>query len=448
MLVVLGIMVLVHETGHFVAAKLCGVRVEIFSIGFGQRLLGFKRGDTDYRLSLLPLGGYVKMAGEYGQDPIEFDSGDFNSKPRWQRIIIGLAGPVSNFILAFALMAGMYMMHNEVDEYLTGAAHIDYVTQSSPAAAAGLRAGDTVTQFGTAHNPTWQQIQIRIGIDGASSTVPVAVSRVHNGQASEFKTQLPLAKGIDADGPNLEALGMEPRYQAGPIVVHSVEADYPLVKAGAKPGDVIQAINGVELHSVPSISAYLQQNGKDAVALTVLRNGQQLKLNVAPVWGNDGVGHMGYRLGFNAEPPPFVVQKLPFGQAAVHSYKWNVQYSGYIFEVFQRLFSRHSNVRQVSGPVGIARATGEAVTMPGWQPIISLMAMISLNLGIFNLLPFPLLDGGMIFLLLIESAMRHDLNPRVKERVWQAAGAVLVLFFVFVTLNDILRLPIFVKLHP
>ncbi len=445
MLVVLGIMVLVHETGHFVTAKLCGVRVEVFSIGFGKRLFGFRRGDTDYRICLLPLGGYVKMAGEYSGEEAKGEPGEFTSRPRWQRILIGLSGPLSNFLLAFALMTGLYMMHNEIDQYLDGPAIVDFVPQHSAAAAAGIQAGDRIVQFDKDRNPDWQHIGIRIGIDG-NATVPVTVARNGNGGTQNVTLQLPLAGAMSKDGPDPTALGLEPRMQAGPLTVREVEPGYPLVKAGVRAGDVLLAINGAALHSTNAVAAYLQSNGTHPVELTVQRGAQLLHPSVTPVLGDDSKGKNVYHLGFYAQPPPYTVVQQPFVAAAAHSIHYNVQSSGEIFEVLRRLFSGRASVKQMSGPVGIARATGEAALMPGWQPIINLMAVISLNLGIFNLLPFPILDGGMILLLLIESVMRHDLNPQVKERIYQVAFVIIVLFFVFVTFNDVSRIAGFSKL--
>ena len=450
MLVVLGIMVLVHEAGHFITAKLCGVRVEVFSIGFGKRILGFRRGDTDYRLSLLPLGGYVKMAGEAPDGEYKtdgpLDPHEFGARPRWQRILIGLSGPTSNFLLAFLLMTGLYMMHNEVDQYMRGPAVIDFVPQSSAASQAGLAAGDRILSFGGDRNPTWQQIGIRTGLD-ANTTVPVTVERVVNGAPEQTTVQLPLMNAAKADQPDLEALGLEPRIQQTPLTVHEVTPDMPLAKAGVVKGDQLLTINGVSLHSTISVMAYLQQNGDKPVDLTVGRGGKTLRLVVTPVLGDDGTGRIGYRLGFRPDPPPFTVEQLSLPEAARRSVDTNVQSSGLIIEVLRKLFSRHSNVKQLSGPIGIARVTGEAITMPGWQPIIGEMAMISLNLGIFNLLPFPILDGGMILLLLIEGAMRRDLNPQFKERIYQVAFVVIVLFAVFVMFNDLSKLSLFSKVR-
>jgi len=447
MLVVLGIMVLVHEFGHFIVAKLFGVRVEVFSIGFGTRLIGFRRGDTDYRLSLLPLGGYVKMSGENPGEARTGDPGEFSSHPRWQRILIGLAGPAANFVLAFVLMTGYYMMHNEVDQYLSGPAVVDFVPQNSAAAHAGIQSGDRIVRFDKDVNPTWEKVRIRAALD-ANSTVPVTVERKVDGQLQQFSTQLYLLDGNKSDDFEVESVGLIPRYQDSPLKVHDVEPGYPAEKAGLKPGDEILSIDGQELHWTSAVVAYLQQNGSKPVVLTVLRNGKTLHLTMTPALGDDGTGHTSYRLGFKPYLPPFRVEQLPLPQAVRHSVSFNLQNSGLILDVLHRLVTRQSNIQQLSGPIGIARQTGEAISMPGWQPIITLMALISLNLGIFNLLPIPILDGGMILLLLIEGTLRRDLNQQLKERIYQVAFVVLVIFAVFVMFNDVSKFNLFSKLKP
>jgi regulator of sigma E protease len=164
---------------------------------------------------------------------------------------------------------------------------------------------------------------------------------------------------------------------------------------------------------------------------------------MTPKWGDNGAGKMGYRLGFGAEPPPSNVQQMPFLAAARKSAVTNYHYSGYILDVLHRLFTHRSEFQQLSGPIGIAQQTGQAVETASWQPIIALMALISLNLGIMNLLPIPILDGGMITLLLIEGILRHDLKPEIKERLYQVAFVMLVLFFAFVMVNDVAKLNLF-----
>jgi regulator of sigma E protease len=447
MLVVLGIMVLVHEFGHFAVAKFFRVRVEVFSVGFGTRLFGFRRGDTDYRLSLLPLGGYVKMAGENPTEERTGDPGEFASHPRWQRVLIGLAGPVANFLLAFVLMTGYYMMHNEVEQYLYGPAIVDIVPPNSAAAHSGIQSGDRIVKFDKDQNPTWERVRIRAALD-ANSAVPITVERNVNGQPQQFSSDLYLLDGSKGQDFEIESIGLIPRYQTDPLKVHDVEPGFPADKAGLKAGDTIESINGQTLHSVPAVMAFLQQQNGQPVALNVLRDGKQLTLHVLPIWADNGAGQMGYRLGFKANLPPFRVEQLPLPQAVSRSVSFNLHNSGYILDVLHRLITRRSNVQQLSGPIGIARDTGEAITMPGWQPIITLMALISLNLGIFNLLPIPILDGGMILLLMIEGTIRRDLNQQFKERIYQVAFVMLVLFAVFVMFNDVSKFNFFSKLKP
>ena len=443
MLVVLGIMVLVHEFGHFAVAKLCGVRVEVFSIGFGKRLFGFKRGDTDYRISLLPLGGYVKMTGENPNEEHSGEPGEFTSHPRWQRILIGIAGPAANFILAFALMTGFYMMHDEVPLYPSMAAIPDFVPDNTPAALAGIKAGDRIVLFDGTENPTWEQLRIRALIN-MNQTVPVVLDR--NGE--RINTQLHIENKDRGDDFDMPDLGLLPRVQETPLVVKAIEPNMPALKAGLQPGDKILSVNGMELHSVYAVLAYLQQDSGKPVVLKVSRDGQIIDLNLVPAMTDDGAGHRIYRLGFEPMQPPFKVQQLGLIPAVRQSLAFNIKNSGLILEVLKRMFTRHIAMENLSGPIGIARQTGLAVTMPGWQPIIGLMAVISLNLGIFNLLPIPILDGGLILLLMIEGLIRRDINQQFKERIYQVAFVVLVLFAVFVMFNDFAKLSIFSKVHP
>jgi regulator of sigma E protease len=457
-LIVLGIMVLVHEFGHFITAKFFGVRVEVFSIGFGKRLIGFKRGDTDYRISLVPLGGYVKMSGETAGDGVpmakdavvdespvsgEPDPGDFTSHPRWQRVLIGLSGPFANFVLAFVLMTGLYMMHNEVPTFYSQPAVVDSVATDSAAAKAGIQGGDKIVRFDTEQNPTWEQVDIRAALD-ANSTIPVTVDR--GGQLVE--TSLAIQNPGNSDDFDSTSLGLLPRVQNHPLQVDVIEPGMPAEKAGLKAKDIIAAVDGHTFTYVASFVAYLQQTAGRPVDLTVLRGGQTLQITVKPVLADNGKGHDSYQIGFAASRPPYTVEQLGLPEAARRSAIFNLHNSGYIIEVLRKLFTHRSEVQNLSGPIGIARETGEAISMPGWQPIIGLMALISLNLGIFNLLPIPILDGGMILLLLVEGALRRDLNQEFKERIYQVAFVVIILFFAFVMYNDITRLAIFSKLKP
>ncbi len=438
LLVVLGIMVLVHEFGHFAAAKLSGVRVETFSIGFGPRLFGFRSGGTDYRLSVLPLGGYVKMAGDVpGQAP-SGDLGEFNAHPRWQRVIIALAGPTANFILAFFLLLGLALFHNEVEVYRYGAAVTDYVPQTSPAAATGLRSGDAVVHYNTVENPTWEDINAQ-SVLNLNQTVPF--SFVHDGKRTDTSLQIAAKGGPESF--DLRKLGLIPREQTEPMQVASGESSIspgmPGQLAGLRPGDTLVSFNGFTPHSVPALKPFLQDQAGKPLAVQVLRNGQPVTLSITPAQVDTPDGKA-YQIGFQAAAPPVLVSNLSLGTGIAQAAARTLKYGGLIVDVIKGMFTHHISVKSVAGPIGIGQQVHQAFNVPGWNTILELMAFISVNLGIFNLLPIPILDGGMILFLAIEAAMRRDLNQQVKERVYQVAFVCLIAFAAFVIFNDITRL--------
>ncbi len=447
-LVVLSVMVVVHELGHYIVAKLCGVRVETFSLGLPPRLFGFKYGDTDYCVSALPFGGYVKMAGETPGQESTGDPHEFSARPRWQRILIAVAGPVANFVLAIVLMAGFYMMHNEVLLYLNQPAVLDAVPQNSAAARAGLRSGDRIVRFDSERNPTWDRMDSRAALD-LNSTVPVTVQRTVDGQTREFSTEMYLANPSRSDDFDLSTLGLIAREQSGPVVIADLMSGAPATKAGLQTGDGIVAIDGQTVHSIPAIIAMLNQNGNRPASLVVDRKGHDFSVAIQPVWMDTAGEEPGYRLGFSAKLPPYRVEHLPLPAAARQSVNFNVVNSGYILDMLYRLFTHHAAVlQQISGPVGIAHLTGEVAETHEWESMVGLTALLSLDLGIMNLLPIPILDGGMILMLLIESILRHDIRQEVKERVYQVAFVMIILIFAFITVNDVSKLGFFSKLKP
>lgn len=453
MLIVLGIMVLVHEFGHFLVAKWCGVRIEAFSIGMGKRLFGFRRGDTDYRVSLLPIGGYVKMAGEVIGDlptgDVSNDPGDYNNHPRWQRVLIACAGPAANFILAFFLLTIVYMAHNEVPNFMSGPALVDYVQPHSAAALAGLERGDEIVSYDGVKNPDWQQVYIRT-ILNLNHNVAVSVARHDGANTSQIANlQLHLPNIGNPDDFSLQDLGLAAREQNDPLQASTVESgSYPGYKAGLREGDKVLALDGIAFRSMASVILYLQEQAGKPLAMTVLRGGQTLTLHLRPALMPSQSGEPAYQIGFSADEPPFHVEHLGLLAAMQQSVHENIKGSTLIVEVIHRMVTLRMSVRTLSGPVGIAQATGHIVSMPGWSPIFGEMATISLNLGIFNLLPIPILDGGVILLLLIESLMRKDLNHQVKERIYQSAFVFLILIFAFVMLNDLSKIPLLARLHP
>jgi len=425
MAVVLGIMILVHEFGHYAAAKWFGVRVDVFSIGFGKRLTGFRRGGTDYRISALPLGGYVKMAGE---NPLESRSGaadEFMSHPRWQRFVIAIAGPAMNIILAVVLLTGVFMVHYEHPVYLDQPAVVGWVLENSPAAKSGITQGDRIVRIEGQQDPTWEDVLLKVAI---SSKGPIDVAIQRGNQILEKQVQ-PEIDGSDPYG----AIGWLPDQ---PITVTELEPNMPAAQAGLKLGDEIVAVNGTPMRSLLSVIHYLRQNGSKPVDVTAVRNGQQLSFKITPVQTDDD-GQKNYRLGFQSRPVQ--IDKLPFAQALNRSLEENRRYSLLIVDLVRKLVQHKASIKQMEGPIGIARASGDAARQPGWTPLLSLMAMISLNLGIFNLLPIPILDGGIILLLIIEGVLRREIKPRIKERIYQTAFVFLILFAAVVIYNDLMK---------
>lgn len=438
--IVLGIMVLVHELGHFAVAKACGVRVEAFAIGFGKRLFGFVHNGTDYCVNLIPLGGYVKMAGELpGEATNQWDSGEFTSHPRWQRVLIALAGPVANFILAFALLAALYMAHYEVPAYVTHTAVADYISPASPVGTTGMIAGDTVAAFDGHADPTWEDLENQARLN-LNQTAPF--SYLHNGKRVD--SNLFVRNKGAAEDFDFQDLGFVPVMQSVPVEVSALpDPSTPAARAGLRPKDEIDTVNGQPVHSVFALVALLADQHGRPVTLAVQRPqasgaAQSLSIVVTPYLTDTPQGKA-YHLGFINVAPPVTVQHMPFGKAAVMSWHDNLKNSLLIFDVLHRLFTRQVSVKSLSSPIGIGVQVHEAFAMAGWAPIVETMAMISLNLGIFNLLPIPILDGGMIVFLFIESLLRRDLNPLVKERVYQVAFVCLILFAAIVIFNDLTK---------
>jgi len=451
-IVLVGVMIVVHEFGHFLVAKLCGVRVERFSVGFPPRLFGVKIGETDYCISATPLGGYVKMTGENmpgenmsvegaGAEVIEAqkaDPGALTSHPRWQRMLIGVAGPLANFALALVLMLIYYGFINEVPSVEVKSTTVEWVTPDSAAAAAGFQPGDVIQSFAGVANPTWEQITEQMVLN-ANQYVAVTVERA--GKTVSFNWRVPTA--ARGDDFYVSDAGLLPQYLPGPIQVSTVEPGTPAATAGLRAGDKIVSVNGHRFHTVDAFAAYLQTTKNQPVELEVERGGKTIPLVANPENVNSR-----WMLGFSEILPPYHDQPLRLGAAWRKSVAFCDDNSMLVFEVLERLFTHQVSVSQLMGPVGIARAAGEAAEMRGWFPKFGLAGEISVNLGILNLLPFPILDGGMIMLLFIESVLRHDISINVKERVYQAAFVVLMVFFVFIIFNDVSKLPMFAHVKP
>lgn len=418
---VLGVLVFVHEFGHYAVAKLFKVRIDVFSLGFGKRLAGFRRGETDYRISLLPIGGYVKMAGENPMEDRTGDPGEFMSHPRWQRFLIAIAGPAMNIILAVLLLTGLYMFHHDYPAYARMSVDVLWVTPASSAEKAGLQKGDHVLQVQDVKNPTWEQF-LQTEVISPDQNLDFTIAR---GDQILHKTLVAEPKGPDRIGD----VGLEP-----PEAVGFIESGKPADKAGIKPGDILVSINSTQVRNLGDMRDEVQKIRNSPATLVVLRDGRELALTVTPqLLPGVGAGKE-YRIGVGSE----YIEKLPFAAALTEAYSDCKTNSLLIFQLVGRMLHNRKMLQQVSGPIGIMKLSGEAA-MIGWPPLLKIMALISLNLAVFNLFPIPILDGGLMLMLLIEGIMRRDIKQEVKERVYQAAFVFLILFAVVVIYNDLAK---------
>jgi regulator of sigma E protease len=422
-LLVLGVIIVIHELGHFLVAKYFKIKVETFSVGFGPRLIGFRRGETDYRISAFPLGGYVKMAGETPSDTITGEAYEFMSKPKWQRFLVAAAGPAMNVVLAVALLTGLYVYGTELPEFMSGRAIVGVVEPGSPADQAGIKSGDHVVSVDGKANPNWQDIQTRV-LTSAGREMPIIVE--HAGQRVETAVT-PIRKGSDDAG----FIGMGPLIRT---LVGAVNADSPAAAAGMIAGDEIIEVNGIDLRtSGKSIQETIQTIPAKTFPITVLRKGEEVNLDVTPT--TQGGRKM---IGIQIQWPTTMI-KLGLGAAIGKSIETNVESATLIFQVLGRLFKREASMKQLDGPIGIIRVSGQALEQ-GFATLLTLMALISLNLGVLNILPIPILDGGVMLLLVVESLMRRDLSLRMKERIVQVSFVFLLMLTVIVLYNDVVKL--------
>ena len=425
--VVLGVMILIHELGHFVAAKYFGIRVHVFSFGFGPRLFGFRHGETDYRVCLLPLGGYVKMAGENPGDEVSGGPDEFASKPRWQRFVVAVMGPAMNILLAIGLLTGLYMYRYQKPAYQEGPAIIGWVENDTAASAAGFQAGDRIVRIDNRQNPNWQDVDLTVA-SNAEQGMEVSVDR---GGETVARTLTPRSQGR-------ARLGSAGWYPSMPAKLQAVEPDLPAADAGLKAGDEIIAINGTPIHFWPKVSAILQANQGKEMEVAYLRGGQQQTARLTPVQGTaEADPQTKWRIGV-AFHNDVITRQLGFTDALAESLATNRKFAVLIFDFVGKIFAQKMSLRTLEGPIGIARLSGQAARQ-SLADLTSLMAAISLNLGIFNLFPIPVLDGGVILLLLIEGVIRRDLSLRVKERITQVGFAFLMLIAVLVIYNDIVK---------
>ena len=414
----LGLIVFVHELGHHVVAKAFGVRVLTFSLGFGKRLWGFRHGGTDYRISALPLGGYVRMAGEH-PDENSGDQSDFMSKPRWQRILVYLAGPAMNGVLSVALFTGVFMYGIGVQGLQNLEPIVDIVQDDSPAATAGIEPGDRILAVDGKSISTWSDLDFVV-TTSVGKTLALTVQRGDDTLQKELVPRLiPHYEIGDA--------GFAPKVFLRTSVVFEGS---PAHKAGFKAGDAVLAVDGKPISSSDpqAFVDFIEPAAGRPVEIQIRRGERLETLTVVPE-DIGGKGKIGVELG--------IYRPLPFGEAVVQSVYYNVEIVDKTLQVLGKLFTRDIAPKSaLSGPIEIAAWSGRAAQR-GFKDLIFLMGFLSISIGFMNLLPIPVLDGGHIAILLVESLMRRDLSLQLRERFTQAGLIFLMLLMSVVIYFDL-----------
>jgi len=437
-LVLIGVMINIHELGHFWAARYFDVKVEAFSFGFGLRLFGFRRGETDYRVSLIPFGGYVKMAGEQfgdgltsGTDAAAAHSDDpryLLSKPRWQRLIILFAGPFMNIVLAVAVLTGLYMVKYQKVSDADMQAVIGHVMPDSPAAKAGITDGDRIVKLDGKVNPTWEDVGLK---EMESAYRPMHLTILRNGKRFDTTVTPTLS-----DRTGVGFAGWDER---GQIQLGDVEHGMPADQAGLKRGDLIVSLNGQPIHSQIKFQEITKNSGGQPIHIQFQRKGVTHQVTVRPVYAKiDGPAR--WMIGVIPQPKvDFITTRLSLPDALRESVRENAKGAMMMGEVLKGLVERRMSTKNLSGPIGIAVETGDAARQ-GPSVFFMWMGVVSLQLAIVNLLPIPILDGGGILMLLIEMVMQRDLSLNVKEAVFKVGFVCIMLILVFTIYNDISKI--------
>ena len=433
---ILGSAVVLHEFGHFIVAKLLKIRVETFSAGFGPRLFGRKWGQTDYRVSAIPLGGYVKLGGDESNAPIEgAGAADippeemFNLRPRWQRVLVALAGPVMNVLTALAIPLAGALIYGMPT---TPAPVVSYVSPKGAAQAAGLQPGDRIVSFNGSDNPSWDAIS-GDALLSPGQPLPLVVERSGGRIALTIK---PTPR--TEDGETAGTLDFIPDYGGIPVVIRDVTNDSPAAEVGLKIGDRIVSLNGEMMRSAEQVVQYIRDHAAGPINLTIERSGERKEITAHTRLSPDGHQRLGIKTG---EDIPLL--KAGVAAAGAYAVQSNIEIMRLTGKALGQLFTGQRSARNtLSGPIGIYRAASTTVEQLGWDGLFKMLSVLSLNLGIFNLLPIPVLDGGAIFLLLIEGLLALiglTLSMAIRERIQQVGFVMVILLMVFVITNDLLK---------
>jgi regulator of sigma E protease len=421
---VFGILVFVHEFGHFFMAKMVGIRVEVFSWGYGKRLVGIKKGETDYRISMIPLGGFVKFSGEEVlEEKREMDSRDFMAKTRWERLLVLVMGSVMNICLAIILMSIINMAGVSVSKYMDDKPVIGWIESGSPAEKARLQIDDEILSINKRNINTWSDVELAVGTK-PERTIDIEVKRGNDVLTVQLLTESKTRYEMGYAGFSAKIWTQ----------VMMVSPGSAAEKAGIKAGDIIREIDGKPVHNFV-FTETIQKYPEQELDFGIVREGEFIHLNVTPKREGD-VGVIGV-----ASTVESVSKQFGFFPAIAQSVKENARMAGMVINFIKDLLTGEASTRQLGGPIEIANFSYVAFKM-GFMTLIWWIAFISLQLGIINLFPIPMFDGGHILVLGLEGLFRRDFSVKVKQVIMQIGFVLVIILFVFIILNDVVkRLP-------
>lgn len=439
---VLGVAINIHEFGHFIVAKMFGMRVDAYSFfGLGPRIWGFKIGHTDYRISAIPLGAYVKLYGDEATGPLEGkdDQADpvpeselYELRPRWQKFLVMIGGPFMNLVLAFAipfigaLAFGVPSMPAPI---------VGVVEPGGAGDQAQIKPGDRIVVFDGTENPTWERIS-HDSLIAPEKEIPLTVEREGKRIPLMIKPTRVVQKGN-----TVGMIDLEPEREAENVTVGTIEPDMPAAGSGLQPGDWIVSVNGKPIRNRNEMVDLVGEIKDQPLNLVVNRNGERKEITTTTKQDANGK----WRIGIGFKKLESEWESVGVGQAAVYAVDRNVEIIRLTGKVFGQLFSGQRSVKDagVAGPVGIVQIIAQMVREAGFAGLFPILMVISLNLGIFNLLPIPMLDGGQIAVLGIEGFLALfglTLSVGIKEKIQLVGLGMILLLMVLVLYLDISRL--------
>ncbi|MEB3754246.1 RIP metalloprotease RseP [Acinetobacter sp. MD2(2019)] len=441
-ILLLGPLIAIHEFGHYWVARRLGVKVLVYSIGFGPKILNWtsKKTNIQYRLSFLPLGGYVKMLDEReGEVKSEDLVYAFNRQPVWKRIAIVAAGPLINLLFAVILFWVLFLPKQEQLN-----TRIGKVLPDTSAAIAGLQAGDKILSIDGKPTPTWEMLNFAL-VSRAGETGQIQVQAEHQGQLKNFSLNISHFLKDQSVSP-LDSLGFLPYRPHLPPVVSQLRQDGAAIRQGMKAGDKIVAINNVQTPDWFDVVEIVQKSPEKLLKIEVERSGQRINLDVMPQGKRDNMGNVVGMLGVQAATTQIVVPenyKQTIQYSPVQAFPKAVQKTGEISSMILnsmvKMVRGLIGLENLSGPITIAKVAGQSAEM-GWQTFISFMALMSVSLGILNLLPIPMLDGGHLIYYFIEAIRGKPVSEQIQLIGFKIGIVLLGSMMVLALFNDFMRL--------